>query len=124
MNIPIEKRIDIERQIVTCIVETAILKGYLVSVYDGEAYPIKKSTDKAAIVKELFACDEEYLIIRDQHSGKIGTIDLIYGNDGWDVISNYSWVEEGAKNTEKLMKELIDEGTVEALVSKLEKEWS
>ena len=124
MTIPVEKRIDIEKQIVTCIVDTALAKGYRVSVYDGEAYPIKQSTDRTAILKELFACDDEWLIIRDEHKAKIGTVTLIYGNDGWDVVSDYSWVEGGGNNTKPLMEDLIDKGPVGDLVIKLEKEWS
>lgn len=124
MSIPVEKRIDIEKQVVTCIVEQALKKGYIITVFDGEAYPIKKSNDKTAILKELFACDEEMLIIRMPYGDKIGTVTLIYGNDGWDVVNDYSWVERNGRNTQDLMKDLIDEGAVKELTDKLEKEWT
>jgi hypothetical protein len=80
-------RREMEIAIVTKLVNTAIHLGYDVSVYDGEAWPIKHSTFALNVLAEMFATDEQSLHF---HSGKrhIGVVDLVYGNEGWTVIAD------------------------------------
>jgi hypothetical protein len=80
-------RREMEIAIVTKLVNTAIHLGYEVSVYDGEAWPIKHSTFALNVLAEMFATSEESLHF---HSGKryIGVVDLVYGNEGWTVIAD------------------------------------
>lgn len=97
---PIQQRQAIERQVVRAAVDGLIDAGYVVSVFDGEEYPVKRSRDAEAIMKELFACDEEWLIAgRIDEEGKhhrVGSVYLVYGNDGWDVIADNACVLEPA----------------------------
>lgn len=120
----VEQRQNIEKKIITCIVQEAIKKGFLLTIYDGDAHPIKGSNDEAAIMKELFACDEEWIILHDQDKQWVGSMLFIYGNDGYDVVADYSWTEKDGRNTHPVMEQLLDQGPVKELTDQLEKEHS
>lgn len=83
----------IERSIVYQIVLRAINLGYLVSVHDGEERVVKKSQDEKEIMAAIMSTDDDVLTIYDGNTieeKKIGFISLVYGNDGDDVISDYT----------------------------------
>lgn len=85
----IEQRIAIEKRIVKKVVEDALAAGYDVSVHNGGDDYEYTGTDKKRILEELFACDEEWLCLHK--NGKyVGQVYFIYGNDGYDVICDYS----------------------------------
>jgi hypothetical protein len=86
---PVAKRQQIEKRIVKQIVDTALAAGCLITVCDGEDYPVKRSTDAKAIMAAIMSTDEDVLIIRKADGTKLGSVYLAYGNDGYDVISDY-----------------------------------
>lgn len=88
----LEIRQMIEKKIFSKVVKTALEKGYALSVFDGEEYPIKESYKYSDIMAEFGATDDEYLVIHDVDK-KIGWVRFIYGNDGYDVISDYTYNE-------------------------------
>lgn len=79
----------VENTIIERLVDRALSLGYAVSVMDGEAFPVKRSTDKKTIIEAMASTDEDKLIFRNAEGGKIGSVWLIYGN-GEDLISNHS----------------------------------
>ena len=99
----VEERIKIEKAIVATLVESAIAKGYKLSVCDGEAWPLKGSTSVADVMGALFSTDEEVIAIRIDRE-LVGYVNLIYGNDGYDVISDHTDTEE--------MRSIIDAATL------------
>jgi len=110
--VDIRLRILIERAIIRRAVEDIIAAGYLVSVYYGDdEYGIRRSANRDAIMAEVGACDEEWLnVMRADDTAKsgyrlVGTIALVYGNDGWDVIADYH------TNLEQLLTGANDLGT-------------
>lgn len=117
----IMRRILVERAIVREAVQNTIERmhhegrGYTISVFDGEDYPIRYSGDVDAIMAEIGACDEEHLVFRrtgvDGERPKVGSAFLVYGNDGWDVIADYSAtpeIEKLLQPANKLGEELGD----------------
>lgn len=93
---------QIEQAIVNVLVDTALVKGYTISVYDGEAYPVQRSNDKKTIITGMFSTDEDWLIFR--HNGlKVGKVFLVYGN-GYDVIADWS----ANTATDDLLKPALD----------------
>lgn len=91
----IKKRQEIERRIVRKVAEGLIAAGYAVTVDYGMDEPgIAESTNIKAIMAEVMACDEEWLVaMKADESGQMkraGMVFLVYGNDGWDVINDYS----------------------------------
>lgn len=90
MSPEVAHRQYIEAQIINLIVIEAISKGYSVSVHDGEETTVEKSTDFDTITKATMTTDEDTLIIHDKSGERIGMVYLVYGNDGWDVIADYT----------------------------------
>lgn len=85
------ERCRIEREIATKIVDDALAAGYSISVDNGgDEYEIKESTDKNAILAVMFATDEERVILSKDGKHHSGWVYLVYGNDGWDVVCDYS----------------------------------
>jgi len=84
----------IERNIVTLIVESALDKGYQITIDNGEI-ALRRSRDAVEILDEIMATDEETLIFhKTDKFGPYGFVFLVYGNDGWDVIADYTDNEE------------------------------
>lgn len=77
-----------ERFVVKQIVGRALDKGYLLSVFDGEEYPIEHSDDAEAVMAELGHCDEEWLHVSNADRKRIGEIYLVYGNDPDEVVAD------------------------------------
>ena len=85
----VKKRQNIERRVIRALVKTALADGCSISVYDGEAYPLKKSTSLKDIMAAIMSTDEDHLNIW-KDGKRIGSVFLVYGNDGYDVINDYS----------------------------------
>lgn len=86
----VENRIKLEKKIVRKMCKDGIAKGWTVSVNDGEEWTIKRSKDMKAIMKAVMTTDEDIIRFRDGTGERVGDVYLVYGNDGWDVISDYS----------------------------------
>jgi hypothetical protein len=84
------RRIKAEKRMCVALVTACLKRGFAISVSDGEDWPVKRSTDKAAILAALFSTDEDVIVIRARDGSKAGWFQLIYGNDGFDVVSDYS----------------------------------
>lgn len=72
------------------IIDRALAKGYMVSVYDGEEYVVKSSRKRHQIMTALGSTDTDQLIIRDGKGNKIGTILLIWGNSPEEVVADHT----------------------------------
>lgn len=79
----------IERAIAREVVDGLLRFGYTVDVFDGEGYALKRSCDADAIMDALHATDEDYLYAHDGDR-LAGWVRLVYGNDGYDVIADYT----------------------------------
>lgn len=91
-----ELRRKAERAIAKAVVQAFLDAHFVLSVDNGGNEPgefeITKSSDKAAILAAMFLTDDEYLMVHDPTttgSQVIGWVRFVYGNDGWDVISDY-----------------------------------
>lgn len=95
MHPDVEKRQAIEKRIVRKLVEDAIAVGYLISVSQGrEDFSLRDSRDADAIMAEVMQCDDDALIFT-RNGVDVGDVYLVYGNDGHDVICDYSCLLEG-----------------------------
>ena len=91
------RRQEIERQIARKVIDDALAAGYAIDVFDGEEDAIENSTDAEAIIAAMFSTDDDRLYFRKENE-VIGWVWFIYGNSGWDVISDYT------VNLEELLK--------------------
>ena len=90
---PICRRIEIEADIVTRTVDALLAAGYALQVDDGgrpeERRPAEPTTDRAVILAELMETDGDWLLVGELPAPR-RFVRFVYGNDGWDVISDYS----------------------------------
>ena len=88
--IDIRLRNEIERQIVERIVTDAVKMEFRLSVDDREGFVLKRSTDVPRIMDALMNTDQDEIYFYDNIRRYIGSVTLIYGNAGYDVIADYS----------------------------------
>jgi hypothetical protein len=99
-------RQDMERAIAGRFAQTVVDAGLKISVDNGEYISLDKSDDVETIVADLMACDMDWLHVFDGQK-RIGTLLLVYGNDGYDVICDYSVsLEAYVKDADRLAEEL------------------
>ncbi|MDL2408609.1 hypothetical protein PY650_23770 [Rhizobium calliandrae] len=84
------ERIEMERKIVSAIVMHAIANHMTVSVYDGEEWMLVRSKSYGDIFASLFITDEDRLLLRNADGDKVGWFCLVYGKDGYNVVSDYT----------------------------------
>lgn len=79
----------LEIGVVRKLLETAAARGFTVSINDGEQLHTQKTTLKTIDqqVEVCFAVDECWVNFR--RGGIAGTVFLVFGNSGWDTISDY-----------------------------------
>lgn len=88
----IEKRRGIERRIVKKAVEDLIACGYMLSVNNGgDEDELVDSSDVDDVLSVMFAADEDTIYAKREISPeKVGWVHFVYGNDGHDVIQDYT----------------------------------
>ena len=89
----ISTRQMIEKGIAKRVVRAAIEAGFTVSLYDGGEWTVKRSRKLSEVVGAMFTVDEERLDIRNAEGGLIGNVWFVYGNDGFDALSDYTATE-------------------------------
>lgn len=103
----LQTRLDIERRIREKLVDTLLAHdpAWHLSIDDGECIAVARSRDAALLKSNLAAVDEEQLIVNRKRETvlpgqkpyvRIGSVFLVYGNDGYDVIADYSTSLEDA----------------------------
>lgn len=106
-----------ERLIVREAVKMLAAKGYGLQLGNGEQSLTPLTRQWQVIMKELQSCDEEYLYIYHWVAGvpkHRGTIYLVYGNDGYDVMADLSlWVDAELEAVNRLANTLADSTVVE-----------
>lgn len=85
-------RIKVEHDIVTRTVDVLLQQGYLLQTNQGGEglEPVKPTADRKLILSHLNETDDELLLVSGPEGQRIGSVYFVYGNDGWDVISDYS----------------------------------
>lgn len=78
-----------ERAVVNRVIRAALSVGLNISVFDGEEWSLKASSDYAAITAEVAATDQTTLRFRDASKKLLGSIYLVHGN-GDEVISDHT----------------------------------
>jgi hypothetical protein len=91
----VKQRQALERSIIRRLVKDVLAADHTISVYDGDDVTVTRSRNARAIMAAVMTTDLDWLFIHDAGGKKLGTVSLVYGNDGWDVISDYSVSLEG-----------------------------
>lgn len=98
----VKMRIEVEQKIIGAFVDAALKAGYRLSVSLERGYDLEEmllgSTDREKIMEAAFEGDDCHIfiseptgeIIEDNVINSFGWVYCVYGNDGWDVISDYT----------------------------------
>lgn len=87
----VKARQDLERRIIDETVKMLLSRGFVIRVFDGDEFVTGRTTDPGLIQKKIMTTDEDYLFIYRAHEKeRIGFVYCVYGNDGYDVLSDYS----------------------------------
>ena len=114
MSVAMRQRV--EKTIVTAFVRDALAAGKRLAVSLERGYDLEEmllgSTDRKKILEEAFAGDECHIFVQPAEgptvdkNGQVvseGWVYCVFGNDGWDVISDYTTnLEPLLKNAQKL----------------------
>ena len=84
------RRMRAEKRMASALIKACISRGFYVSVDNGEAVEIDKSRSYKAVMDVMWQTDEEHVLIYDAEGKCLGWFFLVYGNDGWDLISDYN----------------------------------
>lgn len=87
------QRIAVEAEIVEKTVDALLAAGYMLQTDIMEdARPHAPAADRAAILAEMMDVDDEYLgaFQADDLGKPLAWVRFVYGNDGYDVISDYT----------------------------------
>ncbi len=103
----IRGRIALERRIAKAVVKAGIDAGYELSVNDGE-HPYPWSADPKVVYGDLFGTDIESIHFR-KDGKRVGSVLLVYGNCGWDVICDYSTTLEDVLTPVNALAEKLEQ---------------
>lgn len=90
-----------ERKVATKLIDTILAKDLLISVFDGEAFSVKLSQDRDAILAAMCSTEQDEIVVRAKDKARLASFTLIYGNapDGSELIADMGyaeWFEEEA----------------------------
>ena len=84
------RRMRMEKKMASGLIKACLRRGYFVTIDNGEDKPIVQSKNYRKIMNQLWQTDEEHVLIYDSVGKYLGWFFLVYGNDGWDLISDFS----------------------------------
>lgn len=98
-------------------VSDLLAAGYEIKVDNGDDVT-ERLSERDAVLREMFACDDDLLrIYRKKKS--IGWVRLIYGNGGFDVISDYTTNLESVLKPANDLADRMEEKPTEWLLDML-----
>jgi hypothetical protein len=82
-------RVDIERKICRRTIRDLISAGFALRVHSGEEWETPKAATETQLMRALFNLDDAWLVVFE--AGKrVGWVRFVFGNCGWDVMSDYT----------------------------------
>lgn len=88
---------QMQTAIITKTVEDLINAGFYLAVFDSEEITTPITKNKEVIINALQTTDEDVLYCYSSpDTGRNGFVMFVYGNDGYDVICDYSTNLESA----------------------------
>lgn len=116
----VRARILVERRIIRRLVNDLLVAGFQVEVWDGEETALQPSIDIDAIMGAIMTTDDDHLYVYKTEAdgtrpkAHFGWIQLVYGNDGYDVVSDYTVNLEEVLKPSAELADAIAEGTASA----------
>jgi hypothetical protein len=86
---PICKRLGIEAKITRRLIGDLLKAGAELDWHYGDDEPPMWTRDRQELEREAMAADEAWLRVK-LPDGRTGSVFLVYGNSGWDLITDYN----------------------------------
>lgn len=109
-NASLKTRQEMERLIRERVVDELLAAGFMLNVNNGgddNELPAM-TTDRLAVLAVMDKTDDEHLLVEDSHTS--GWVYFVYGNDGWDVVSDYTTNLERYLTASDALAEALDNG--------------
>ncbi len=88
--------------------------GYFISIDIGEdTLAISLSRNVNDLLSVMFQTDDELMCVYDRAGNYLGWVRFVYGNDGWDVINDYTTNLEPILEKVNLLADRLEEGDFE-----------
>lgn len=85
----LDKRMALEREVVSKLIEVAAKHGYAITKVDDGEERVKCSTPQEAI-DAVFSVDESLMLFKHPDQPKVHCAFIVLGNDGHDAIADHS----------------------------------
>lgn len=96
----IRSRIDAERKICRRTIRELHAAGYEMRVHSGDEFETKRAETESGLMRALFNLDDAWLLVHHKGQRKaFGWVRFVFGNDGWDVVSDYTTNLEAVMDT-------------------------
>lgn len=109
----VKQRQAIEKQIAASAIADLLEAGFCITVNDGEEDVVSRSTDPADIASAMMSTDEDRLFVymnAELSTTYAGWVYFVYGNDGPDVINDYTMnLDKVLQKTTELAERLDEE---------------
>lgn len=106
-DVKVRARARIEMKIVDSIIASAKRDGYKLVVTDYEPDDDMNGDIRA----QLFNLDDAHVLVIDGNGNQLGWVYLVFGNDGYDLVSDYTLsLESFLEDTNKLANKLEETG--------------
>jgi len=88
------------------LIRYAKAKGCVISVYDGEAWAVKRSTNEREIIEAIQSVDDAQIVIRDPNGiepggGKVGWALIVNGLENDELVADHTaneWMDAWAED--------------------------
>lgn len=109
----VKMRQHVERQIVTAVIDALLAQGFEIAINNGgDEWEVPFTSNRNQLLAHIMLADDDNLHIRSSAEiGKLGRgwVHAVYGNDGYDVIADYStnlepWIGEGTAVEKEMQK--------------------
>ena len=85
----VTRRQKVEQRIASRAVSALLAAGYWLAVRQGDEDEQPATREKQDVMKLLGECDEDRIMVYTDFK-LAGWVHLVYGNAGWDVITDYT----------------------------------
>ena len=86
----VKMRQEVERKIATAFVTEAIKAGFVLTVDYGDGESKRFRTIESVLAAMFQGDDDRVYVYNPTNNQRVGWCWFVYGNDGWDVISDYT----------------------------------
>ncbi len=84
------QRLRDEGRMASALVKELLIRGALVSVNDGEAWVVVRSSSYRKVMDALYTTDSDTVVARDVDKALLGRFYLVYGNSGAELVADYT----------------------------------